>query len=103
VDWRCITIAVGDYAKRCLGACSNNWKPANGENPAAHCNRYSGKWEVTGICVEPSCSATPDFPAPSSKEKSRRTLRVMSQLNVSSVSLGKAASPMHTLVHCGLC
>jgi hypothetical protein len=63
-DWQCATLTGGDYAKRCVGTCSSGYTPLQGEDPAAHCNRYSGKWEVTGGCVQKACTSIPAFPPP---------------------------------------
>ncbi|KAF6256422.1 hypothetical protein COO60DRAFT_1529623 [Scenedesmus sp. NREL 46B-D3] len=46
--WRCTPHVGGDYAKRCVGTCAASHTPLQGEDPAAHCNRYNGKWEFTG-------------------------------------------------------
>jgi hypothetical protein len=66
-DWQCSTLTGGDYAKKCVGTCKAGYAPLQNEDPAAHCDRYTGKWQVTGGCVEKSCSSIPDFTPPAGK------------------------------------
>uniref|UniRef100_A0A383VQS1 Sushi domain-containing protein n=1 Tax=Tetradesmus obliquus TaxID=3088 RepID=A0A383VQS1_TETOB len=63
-SWDCKTLTGGDYAKQCTGTCLSGYAPLQNEDPAAHCDRYTGKWQVTGGCVEKACTSIPDLANP---------------------------------------